>query len=120
MNAKSRRSFFQSAAAGLAGMLSLRGLSAAVQETTSPYKRPTLKITDVKTANIQGFHVRIFTDQGLFGDGEGVDAVSGGVGIVAQFRNSLIGQSPLNIEAIWERIRTSGIFAGAQAGAASI
>src|ERR1035437_6261731 len=116
MNAKSRRSFFQSAGAGLAGVLSLRGLSAAVQQTTSPYKRPTLKITDVKTANIQGFHVRIFTDQGLFGDGEGVDAASGGAGIVAQFRNSLIGQSPLNIEAIWERIRTSGIFAGAQAG----
>jgi galactonate dehydratase len=116
MNAKSRRSFFQSAGAGLAGVLSLRGLAAAVQQTTSPYKRPTLKITDVKTANIQGFHVRIFTDQGLFGDGEGVDAASGGAGIVAQFRNSLIGQSPLNIEAIWERIRTSGIFAGAQAG----
>jgi galactonate dehydratase len=28
----------------------------------------------------------------------------------------LIGQDPLNIEALWERIRTSGIFAGAQGG----
>ena len=32
------------------------------------------------------------------------------------FRNALVGQSPLNIEGIWERIRTSGIFGGAQAG----
>jgi galactonate dehydratase len=38
------------------------------------------------------------------------------VGIVAGFRRFLIGQSPLNIEAIWERIRTGGTFAGAQAG----
>jgi galactonate dehydratase len=45
-----------------------------------------------------------------------VDAVSGATGITAGFRNSLMGQSPLNIEAIWERIRTGGIFGGAQAG----
>jgi galactonate dehydratase len=63
-----------------------------------------------------GFHVRIYTDQGLYGDGEGVDAVSGGPSILPGFRNALVGQSPLNIEGIWERIRTSGIFGGAQAG----
>ena len=28
----------------------------------------------------------------------------------------LVGQDPLNVEAIWERIRTTGIFAGAQGG----
>ena len=28
----------------------------------------------------------------------------------------LIGSDPLNVEAIWERIRTQGIFAGAQGG----
>ena len=51
-----------------------------------------------------GFHVRIYTDQGLYGDGEGVDAVSGGPSILPGFRNALVGQSPLNIEGIWERI----------------
>ena len=116
MNANNRRSFFKSAGAGLAGVLSLRGLSAAVQESTSPYRRPKLKITDVRTAFVQGMHVRIYTDQGLIGEGEAVDAVSGGAPIVAGFRNFLVGQDPLNVEAIWERIRTNGIFGGAQAG----
>jgi galactonate dehydratase len=100
----------------MAGAFSLQKLSAAVEEGTSPYQRPKLKITDVKSANIQGFHIRIYTDQGLYGDGEAVDAVSGGPQILAGFRNALVGQSPLNIQGIWERIRTSGIFGGAQAG----
>jgi len=116
MNRNDRRSFFKTAGAGLAGMFGLPRLSSAVEETTSPYKRPKLKITDVKTATLQGFHVRLYTDQGLTGDGEAVDAISGAANIVAGFRFGLIGQDPLNVEAIWERIRTSGIFAGAQAG----
>src|ERR1017187_6308895 len=94
----------------------MQNLSAAVQDNSTPYQRPKLKITDIKSANILGFHVRIYTDQGLYGDGEGVDAVSGGPSIIQGFRGALIGQSPLNIEGIWERIRTSGIFGGAQAG----
>jgi galactonate dehydratase len=116
MQQSSRRLFLQGAGAGLAGLLNLRGLSAAVQESSTVYQRPKLKITDVKTAMLQGFHVRIYTDQGLYGDGEAVDAVSGAEGIVQGFRRMLIGQSPLDVEALWERIRTSGIFAGAQAG----
>ena len=111
-----RRSFFQSAGGGLAGLWSLRGLSAAVQATTSPYRRPKLKITDVKTAMVGSLLVRVYSDQGLFGQGEAVDSASGGASIIAGFRNALIGQDPLNVEAIFERIRTSGIFAGAQAG----
>ena len=100
----------------MAGAFSLQKLSAAVEDGSSPYQRPKMKITDVKYANIQGFHIRIYTDQGLYGDGEAVDAVSGGPQILAGFRNALIGQSPLNIQALWERIRTSGIFGGAQGG----
>jgi galactonate dehydratase len=61
-------------------------------------------------------HVRIYTDQGLYGHGEGTDAVQGGAGIVRMFRRFLVGQDPLNVEALWERIRTAGIFAGAQGG----
>ncbi len=116
MSSNNRRSFFRNGLAGLAGLYSLPALSAAVEGTTSQYQRPRLRITDVKTANIQGFHLRIYTDQGLFGEGEAVDAASGAAAIVAGFRSYLIGQSPLNIQAIWERIRTGGIFAGAQAG----
>ncbi len=111
-----RRSFLQTAGGGLAGLFSLQGLSAAVQEASSPQARPRLRITDVKTGFLQGLHVRIYTDQGIFGNGEAVDAVSGGASIVQGFRNFLVGQNPFNVEAIWERIRTSGIFGGAQAG----
>lgn len=111
-----RRSFFKSAGIGSMGMFGLDKLSAAIQATTRPYQRPAMKITDVKTAMVGRLHCRIYTDQGLFGEGEAVDSISGVPGIIAGFRNSLIGQSPLNIEAIWERIRTGGIFGGAQSG----
>ncbi|MBZ5618035.1 MAG: mandelate racemase/muconate lactonizing enzyme family protein [Acidobacteriia bacterium] len=115
MRSLDRRSFFR-IGGGVAGAFGMQNLFAAVQDNSTPYQRPKLKITDVKSANIQGFHVRIYTDQGLYGDGEGVDAVSGGPSILQGLRFSLVGQSPLNIEGIWERIRTSGIFGGAQAG----
>lgn len=116
MKLPNRRSFVQGAGAVAAGAFSLRGLSAAVQTATTPFQRPRLKITDVRTAFVQGMHVRIYTDQGLIGEGEAVDAVSGGAQIVAGFRGSLVGQDPLRVEGIFERIRTSGIFAGGQGG----
>jgi galactonate dehydratase len=115
MTNRNRRWFLAASAA-----LGLRGLSAAVQNAASPYRRPKLKITGVQTAMIRAhgpqLHVRIHTDQGLIGQGEATDAAVGGQPLVASFRPFLIGQDPLNVEAIWERIRTSGIFAGAQAG----
>jgi len=111
-----RRSVLLGAAGGMAGLFNLRGLSAAVQTASPPSRRPKLKITDVRTAFVRALHVRIYTDQGLVGDGEGVDAVSGGASIVAGFRYALVGQDPLNVDALFERLRTSGIFAGAQAG----
>ena len=116
MTQPNRRSFLQGAGVAATSLFSLSGLSAAVQTATTPFQRPKLKITDVRTAFVQGMHVRIYTDQGLIGEGEAVDAVSGGAQIVAGFRGSLMGQDPLRVEAIWERIRTSGIFGGAQAG----
>ncbi len=111
-----RRSFLQSAAGGLGGFFGLEGLAAAVQTASRPGQRPNLRITDVKTAFTQGMHVRIYTDQGLVGNGEAVDSISGAAQIVEGFRFQLLKQNPLNVEAIRERIRTSGIFAGAQAG----
>lgn len=104
----------------LASSFALPSLSHAIQQTASPYRRPKLKITDVRTAQVMGhglqLHVRIYTDQGIYGHGEGTDAVQGGAGLVRMFRRFLAGQDPLNIEALWERIRTAGIFAGAQGG----
>ena len=104
----------------LGGIFALPALSSAMQETVSPYRRPKLRITDVRTAEVRvhGYqlHVRVYTDQGIFGHGEGTDAIQGGVPLVQSWRRMLVGQDPLNVEAIWERLRTSGVFAGAQAG----
>lgn len=117
MSLHNRRSFFGRAGAGVAGIFGLEGLNAAVQENSTVYQRPKVRITDVRTGQFGGnFHVRLLTDQGLIGEGEAVDAASGAEGIVGGLGRSLINQSPLNIEGLWERMRTSGIFAGAQGG----
>ncbi len=119
MKAVSRRALLKGVAP-LAGCLSLPSLSRAVQGASSPYRRPKLKITDIRTAEVvvHGYqvHVRVYTDQGIIGQGEGTDAIQGGVPLIQSFRRALIGQDPLNVEALIESIRTSGVFAGAQAG----
>jgi galactonate dehydratase len=116
-----RRTFLQAFGAAGTGVFTLQNLSAAVQASSSPSRRPKLKISDVRTAEIQAHghqtHVRIYTDEGLAGEGECTDAADGAPGIVnRRFRRFLIGQDPLNVDSIFERIRTGGIFAGAQGG----
>ena len=104
----------------LAGIFGLPSLSAAAQEALSPFRRPKLKITEIRTAEVRvhGYqvHVRIYTDQGIVGQGESTDAAQGNVPLIRSFGRLLVGQDPLNIEAAFERIRTAGIFAGAQSG----
>ncbi|MGC8794529.1 MAG: mandelate racemase/muconate lactonizing enzyme family protein, partial [Bryobacteraceae bacterium] len=113
-----RRKFLRQALP--AALLGLPALSAAIQNASSPYRRPKLKITGVRSAMIRAhglqLHVRIYTDQGVWGHGEATDAVAGGLPLVNGFRFLLLGQDPLNVDALFERIRTAGIFAGAQAG----
>ncbi len=115
-----RRTFFQRAAAPAAGALALPALSRALQAASTVYQRPKLKITDVRTAMVMVHgpqaHVRIYTDQGLIGQGESTDAAVGTPALVNNFRRVLVGKDPLNIDAIWEQIRRAGIFAGAQGG----
>src|SRR5690349_14806683 len=106
--------------APLAGTFALPSLAAAVQNASTPYQRPKLKITDVRTAQVRVHglqtHVRVYTDQGIYGQGESTDAAVGTAALVSQFRRLLIGQNPMNVDALWERLRVSGIFAGAQGG----
>ena len=112
----SRRSFLSAAG----GVFALPALASAVQTATTPYQRPKVKITDVRTAEVRVHghqtHVRIYTDAGLIGQGEATDAAVGTAALVKSFRPFLIGKDPLNVDAIWEQIRVSGIFAGAQGG----
>jgi galactonate dehydratase len=116
-----RRSLLKGAALPIAAStFSLPRLAAAIQTESTPEQRAKLKITDIRTAqvNVHGpqTHVRIYTDAGIYGQGEATDAAVGTAALVRSWRRMLIGQNPLNVEAIWERIRTSGIFAGAQGG----
>jgi galactonate dehydratase len=120
MSRTDRRTLLKTGLASLAGFAGLPSLSAAVQNASTPLNRPKLKITDVRTAEVRvhGYqvHVRVYTDQGLIGQGESTDAAAGNVPLIQSFGRMLIGQDPLNVEAAFERIRTSGVFAGAQSG----
>ena len=107
-------------ALGTLSAFSLPRLAEAVQTNSTPYQRPKLKITDIRTAQVvvhgPQTHIRVYTDQGLFGQGESTDAAIGTASLIHSWRRMLIGRDPLDVEAIWERIRTGGIFAGAQGG----
>jgi galactonate dehydratase len=107
-------------ALGSFSAFSLPALAGAVEANSSPFRRPKLKITDVRTAQVMVHgpqtHVRIYTDQGIYGQGEATDAAVGSASLIRGWRRMLIGRDPLDVEAIWERIRTGGIFAGAQGG----
>lgn len=120
MSKPTRRNLLQSALLPAAGLAALPSLARAVQESSSPYRRPKLKITEIRTAEVRvhGYqaHVRVYTDQGIIGQGESTDAAQGNVPLIHSFSRMLIGQDPLNIEAAFERIRTAGVFAGAQSG----
>lgn len=78
-----------------------------------------LKITNVECAFIRGgsgLFVKIVTDQGIVGYGEGVDAVPGTYHFVKSLGRRLVGRNPLNVHRLFEDLRKSGIFQGAQAG----
>ena len=115
MHSSTRRSFLSAA-----GALSLPGLSHALQTATSPYRRPKLKIKEIKWTYVRTHgtpcHVRIYTDQGIYGHGECTDSAQGAGAIIDSFKRMLYGQDPLNVDALWERMRTMGIFGGAQSG----
>jgi galactonate dehydratase len=91
-----------------------------VEANSTPQQRPKLRITDIRTAQVAVHgpqtHIRIYTDQGICGQGESTDAAVGTASLAKSWRRLLVGQNPLNVEALWERIRTMGIFAGAQGG----
>src|SRR6185312_293186 len=78
-----RRNFLRSISGAAAGAFSLPALSSAIQAATTPYNRPKLKITDIRTAEgvVHGYqvHVRMYADNGMYGAGESTDAAMGAV-----------------------------------------
>ena len=120
MERPNRRTLLKTGLLSIAGAAGMPSLSAAVETNSTPYNRPKLKITEIRTAEVRvhGYqvHVRVYTDAGIIGQGESTDASAGNVPLIHSFSRMLVGQDPLNIEAAFERIRTAGVFAGAQAG----
>ncbi len=122
-NVNSRRAFLGKAAsvAAVAAATPLagfgNGLEQAVQKTSKSSMPTDLKITDVKCGYIGGsLFVKIFSNQDIYGCGEGVDAIMGTYNMVQNMGRRLRGQNPLNIHRIFEDLRRGGFFGGAQSG----
>ncbi|MGA0559363.1 mandelate racemase/muconate lactonizing enzyme family protein [Larkinella sp. VNQ87] len=120
----SRRSFLTKSAlasAMAASTLSTfgNGLETAVERTPLSSAPSDLKITDIKCGYIRNGHslfVKIHTNQGIWGCGEAVDATPGTYHLVKMMAQRIKGKSPLNVNRLFEDIRKSGFFEGAQAG----
>jgi galactonate dehydratase len=119
----SRREFFGkaaavAAAATIAPMSGFgNGLQTAIEKTSKLSAPSDIKITDVKCGYIGGsLFVKIFTDQGVYGCGEGVDAIGGTYNMVQNMGRRLKGQSPLNVQRIFEDFRRGAHFGGGQSG----
>jgi galactonate dehydratase len=121
-NLKSRRTFFKNAiAAGALAPIATfgQGLQTAVEKTSMSSIPADLKITDIKCGYIRNGHslfVKIYSNQDIVGHGEGVDATPGTYHLVKMIGERLKGKSPLNVHRLFEDIRRSGFFEGAQSG----
>jgi len=122
---QNRRSFLTKAGLGAAAFAAAplaqtfgQGLIDAKERTPQSSAPSDLKITAVKVAysRMGGMFIKLETNQGLVGWGEGVDAATGSYYIIKRMANQLIGRSPLNPNAIAHNIRTGGVFNGAQGG----
>jgi len=116
----SRRAFLSSGLAASAVALQPFSVFAQAVDGACKSSSPSdLKITDVKCGYIRGGHglfVKIYTNQGIWGCGEGADATPGTYHLVKSFGRRIEGQSPLNPHRLFEQIRKSGFFEGAQSG----
>jgi len=123
MTSSSRRSFFKKAITAGAALAPLAtfgsGYEKAVKQAPK-YSAPSdLKITEIKCGYIRNgssLFVKIYTNQNVWGCGEGVDATPGTYHLVKMFEARLKGKSPLNVHRLFEDIRRSGFFQGAQSG----
>ena len=120
MNKSSRRKFISAAALaiGASPLASFGNVFESSVDKTPQRSAPTdLKITDVKCGFIRGsLFVKIFTNQDIYGCGEGVDAIPGTYHLVKNFGARIKGKNPLNVHRLFEDIRKGGFFQGAQSG----
>ncbi len=96
-----------------------KGLEMALDKANLMSMPADLEITDLKCGYIRGGHslfVKIYTNQDIWGCGEGVDATPGTYHLVKMLGQRIKGQSPLNVHRLFENLRRSGFFEGAQSG----
>ena len=122
-NNTSRRLFFKKAtiATALASVAPLSTFGqvyeTAIDKTPKRSPPADLKITEIKCGYIKGsLFVKVYSNQGIWGCGEGVDAIPGTYHLVKNFEQRLKGKNPLNVHRLFEDIRRSGFFQGAQSG----
>src|SRR5579862_5734076 len=102
----SRRDFLKTAAAVRAAALTGGGSTLATFNAMAATQKGKVKITDVKVMILQGPRtytlVKVTTDSGLFGIGEGYG--SPGVGVkegILELRPYFIGKDPLDVETLY-------------------
>jgi galactonate dehydratase len=96
-----------------------QALEGAVDQANLASSPSELRITELKCGFIRGgasLFVKIHTNQGIYGCGEGVDAVRGTYQLVMGLGNRLRGRSPLQVHRIFEELRRGGVFGGGQSG----
>ncbi len=80
-----------------------------------------MKITDVRTAEVRGHgystYVRVYTDEGLEGNGECIHGGEGCPTLVRALKPTILGENPLQVERLFEKMRRARLFDGAMAGA---
>jgi len=113
-----RRTFLATCAlAGAAAARPLAVFGQAIENANQASQPSALRITDLKCGYVRGsLFVKIHTNQGIWGCGEGVDAIQGTSQMVQSLGQRLRNQSPLNVHRLFESIRKGGVFQGAQAG----
>ncbi len=116
--AAGRREFLAAlAVSGTAAASPLAGWAQAVDNAPKASAPSDLRITDVKCGYVRGsLFVKIHTNQGVWGCGEGVDAIGGTYHLVQSLGRRIRGQSPLNVHRLFEQLRKGSVFGGAQAG----
>jgi L-alanine-DL-glutamate epimerase-like enolase superfamily enzyme len=107
----SRRAFFRksstlAASAFAAGSLvTNEDIEAATNNVNTNSQPSDLKITDIKIGNIFRSVLRIETNQGIFGYGEGTGPDGT---LVLDLRGDLVGQNPCSVEMLYNKIKRYG------------
>jgi galactonate dehydratase len=79
-----------------------------------------MKITEIRTGEVRGHgwscFVRISTDKGITGTGECIHGGAGIQEIIGAVGSLILGEDPMNVDRLYEKMRRARVFDGALAG----